>query len=65
MGLRPNSPMKFRRLLTLFFALGVAVALAADPTGTWKWTTQSPNGGIETSLKLETRDGKLAGAYSN
>jgi hypothetical protein len=61
-----NPPMKALRILCLFFALGAAaVALAADPTGTWKWTTRSPNGDIETTLKLEVTDGKLAGAYSN
>jgi hypothetical protein len=57
-------PMKTLRLLCLFFAL-VAVAFAANPTGTWQWTTRSPTGDIETSLKLEAKDGKLTGAYSN
>lgn len=58
--------MKTLRIICLFFAVGaVAAALAADPTGTWKWTTRSPNGEIETTLKLELKDGKLAGAYSN
>lgn len=58
--------MKTLRLLCSFLALAAAVsALAADPTGTWKWTTQSPNGEIETTLKLESKDGKLTGAYSN
>src|ERR1039457_7502579 len=58
--------MKAHRIICLFFALGTAaVALAADPTGTWKWTTRLPNGDIETTLKLESTDGKLAGAYSN
>src|SRR4051812_46598590 len=58
--------MKTLRMLGLFFAFGSAVAaFAADPTGTWKWTTHSPNGEIETTLKLEAKDGKLAGAYSN
>jgi hypothetical protein len=58
--------MKALRIICLFFALGTAaVALAADPTGTWKWTTRSPNGDIETTLKLESINGKLAGAYSN
>jgi hypothetical protein len=41
------------------------VAFAADPSGTWKWSTRSPNGEIETTLKLESKDGKLTGAYSN
>jgi hypothetical protein len=54
------------RIISLVIALSAAAAaLAADPTGTWKWTTRSPNGDIETTLKLESIDGKLAGAYSN
>ena len=58
--------MKTTRTICLLFSLGTAaVALAADPTGTWKWTTRSANGDIETTLKLESTDGKLAGAYSN
>lgn len=58
--------MKTLRLFASLFALTVAAAaFAADPTGTWKWTTSSPNGGIETTLKLESKDGKLTGAYSN
>ena len=56
--------MKTLRLLCSFLALAVA-ALAADPTGTWTWTTRSQNGEISTTLKLESKDGKLAGAYSN
>jgi hypothetical protein len=42
-----------------------AAALAADPTGIWKWTTHSQYGDMPTTLKLESKDGKLAGAYSN
>lgn len=58
--------MKTLRVICLFLAVGAATAaLAADPTGTWRWTTRSPNGDIETTLKLEAKDGKLAGAYSN
>ena len=58
--------MKTLRLICSFLALAVtATALAADPSGTWKWTTQSPNGGIDTTLKLESKEGKLSGAYSN
>lgn len=58
--------MKTLRLPCSLLALTIAVAaFAADPTGTWKWTTRSPNGEIETTLKLESKDGKLAGAYSN
>ncbi|GEP43893.1 hypothetical protein BGE01nite_31840 [Brevifollis gellanilyticus] len=49
----------------------IAVAAAAfandptDPTGTWKWSTMSPNGEIPTTLKLDLKNGKIAGAYSN
>lgn len=58
--------MKTLRIICLFFALGTAAgAHAADFTGSWKWTTHSANGDIETTLKLESKDGKLAGAYSN
>lgn len=59
--------MKTLRLLCSFLAITAAAtaAFAADPTGVWKWATKSPNGDIETSLKLELKDGKLAGAYSN
>lgn len=58
--------MKTLRLLCSILVVSMAGAtFAADPTGTWKWTTHSPNGDIETALKLETKDGKLAGAYSN
>jgi hypothetical protein len=58
--------MKTIRLLCSFLALAAAAsAFAADPTGTWKWSVQSPNGEIETTLKLESKDGKLAGSYSN
>src|SRR5262245_21155814 len=58
--------MKILRLIASFLAISEAVAaFAADPTGTWKWTTQSQTGGIDTTLKLESKDGKLTGAYSN
>jgi hypothetical protein len=56
--------MNTLRLACLFLVAATA-ALAADPTGLWKWSTKSPNGEIETSLKLESNDGKLSGAYSN
>lgn len=40
-------------------------ALAADVTGTWKWQITTPNGELETTLKLAMKDGKLAGVYQN
>jgi hypothetical protein len=56
--------MTILRIFCLLLAVAVT-AFAADPTGTWKWTTRSPGGGIETTLKLESKAGKLSGAYSN
>lgn len=38
---------------------------STDPTGTWAWSTKSPNGNIPTTLKLGLQDGKIAGVYSN
>jgi len=58
--------MKTPRIILFFLAIGTAaMAFAADPTGTWKWIVQSPNGEIATTLTLESKDGKLSGAYSN
>lgn len=58
--------MKTLRLLCSLLVLAAATAaLAADPTGAWQWNTQSPNGEIHTTLKLESKDGKWVGAYSN
>lgn len=46
-------------------AFCVAVpALAADPTGTWKWTVERNGQTIETTLKLKLEDGKLVGTIS-
>lgn len=59
--------MKLLRIVSALFAVSAltVVAFAADPSGTWKWITKSPNGEIATTLKLEAKDGKLTGAYSN
>lgn len=58
--------MNTLRLLCSILALAAAAsAFAADPSGTWQWSTHSPNGDIATTLKLDARDGKLTGAYSN
>lgn len=58
-------PMKTFRILSFCSWFAVVAAVAADPAGTWKWSTSSPNGEIPTTLKLEWKDGKIAGAYSN
>ena len=56
--------MKTPRLLLAFIcsaALSVA-ALAADPTGTWKWSTPGRDGqSYESTLKLEFKGGQLTG----
>ncbi|MDB6006190.1 MAG: hypothetical protein JWR15_3177 [Prosthecobacter sp.] len=57
--------MKTSLTLGLCSVSAVASAVAADPAGTWKWSTSSPNGEIPTTLKLEWKDGKIAGSYSN
>jgi len=59
--------MKLTRLSTALLAAGLlaATAFAADPSGTWKWTVSTPNGDLETTLKLTFKDGVLSGTYSN
>jgi len=60
--------MKSLRLFSAAFAacfLAVAAAIAGDPTGTWRWSVTTPNGDIETSVKLELKNGQLTGHYSN
>lgn len=53
------------KLLAAFVAASLATvaAFAADPTGTWKWTSQGRQGGqsFESTLKLELKDGVLSG----
>jgi len=59
--------MKFARLAPALLAAGLlaASAFAADPSGIWKWTVNSPNGDIETTLTLTLKGGALTGTYSN
>ena len=46
--------------------LVATLAWAGDPGGAWKWTLAAPTGDkIDVSLKLEWKDGKLTGTYSN
>jgi hypothetical protein len=58
-----NTPRLFAAVFGA--ALLAATALAADPSGIWKWTVNSPNGTIETTLRLTFKDGALTGTYSN
>ncbi len=58
--------MKILRLLVSSLALATAAAVfAADPTGTWTWAVHSPSGDLATTAKIESKDGKVTGAYSN
>src|SRR4051812_38526828 len=55
-------------ICSLFAAAAASAAFAedrSDPTGTWKWSTKSPNGEIPTTRKLEWKNGKITGSYSN
>lgn len=67
-GIRPEKlpPMKPIRILCSSFVIAMSAAtFAADPSGTWKWSTSSPDGEIPTTLKLQLKESKIAGAYSN
>ena len=60
--------MKSLRLLSAASVafLAASAALAGDPSGSWKWKVTTPNGdAIDVSLKLDLKDGKLAGTYSS
>jgi hypothetical protein len=54
----------FKLIAAIAAACFVSVAaFAADASGTWKWTQQGRQGGagFEVTLKLEAKDGALAG----
>lgn len=56
--------MKTPRLLLAVLASAALTlsALAADPTGTWKWSTPGRDGqSFESTLKLALQEGKLTG----
>jgi hypothetical protein len=60
--------MKRLRILTAacLTLLLASAAQAGDPTGSWKWKLNIPTGDtIDVSLKLELKEGKLTGTYSN
>jgi hypothetical protein len=51
--------------LGVVLVLGIGVpALAADVTGTWKWTTDRNGTTVETTLKLKQDGEKLTGTIS-
>jgi hypothetical protein len=60
--------MKPSRYFGLLFAslFTAAVAFAGDPTGTWKWTAESPQGrSAESTLKLTLTNNQLSGTIEN
>jgi hypothetical protein len=58
-----NALRLVRSLLAVAFL--TCAASAADVIGTWKWQITTPNGSMDTALKLAMKDGKLAGIYQN
>ena len=58
------NPLRLVRLFSAAILINVA-AFAAEAIGTWKWQINSPNGPLETTLRLAAKDGKLAGVYQN
>lgn len=59
--------MKTLRNLTMaFFATSLltVATFAADISGSWKWTAPGRNGSMETTAKLELKDGALTGTVS-
>ena len=60
--------MKSLRLIFAAFAAACLTSLAVfagDPSGTWKWSVPGRDGQTrESILKLELKDGKLAGSLS-
>src|SRR5947209_6790428 len=54
-----------RTLAVAFVCLAIpSFALAADPTGTWKWSVERNGQKMETTLKLKLEDKKLTGTIS-
>jgi len=51
-------------LLVVALVCAAAPALAADPTGTWKWSVERNGQTIETTLKLKLEEMKLTGTIS-
>lgn len=55
---------RFVGLLALALVFAAAPALAADPTGTWKWSVERNGQKVETTLKLKMEEKKLTGTIS-
>ncbi len=59
--------MKPLRLLSAAFAacLFTAAGLAADASGTWKWTVATNDFTVDTTLQVVAKAGVLTGTYSS
>jgi hypothetical protein len=56
---------RFGSVLTVAILCVATSALAADPTGTWKWSVERNGQKVETTLKLKmTEDKKLTGTIT-
>jgi hypothetical protein len=55
---------RFSGLLAVALVCVAVPALAADPTGTWKWTTERNGQKVETTLKLKADGKALTGTIS-
>ena len=55
-----------RKLLAALITLSLlaVAAVAADLTGSWKWTVEGRNGPVETTAKFLLKDGVLTGTVS-
>ena len=54
------------RLLTLFAGLCSLTAFAGDPTGTWKFKAEGPNGrSVDSTLALQWDGNRLSGSIDN
>jgi hypothetical protein len=57
--------MKHLTALFSLFAFGALLALAADVTGTWKGTADTPNGPVERTFVFKVDGNKLTGETSS
>ncbi|MDX1562604.1 MAG: hypothetical protein R3305_06730 [Gammaproteobacteria bacterium] len=52
-------------VLTGTFASSPAALAQTDPVGWWRATTETPNGEVSTTLRLDYFDGELSGTFRN
>lgn len=52
-------------LLTILVMMFAAIAMAADVSGTWKGTVETPNGAIERTFVFKVDGSKLTGETSS